>query len=200
MFTTPFIINPVDPEDSTIDTILFLLSQNHINKDLLRHNTSKQIGIGCACAGEMFENEHVYSCIIAVAESAPARYLIERIPTYQDSLYEFESCSSKCEYLNEEPILENMFSHYECECSTGLWDENNYCVHCSDQNYQCLECNSDLECTHCEAVLSDGNPIRYNPYYDSEGELSCLIPACLETDPDNYLTCTQCDPQMNFLA
>ena len=193
MFTTPFIINPEDPDDSTIDTVLFLLSQTHINKDLLRHPTSKQIGIGCACAGELFEGEHVYSCIIAVAETAPARILIERIPTYQQSLLEDETCSSKCEYLNDEPVLENMFTHYEELCDTGLWDENNYCVHCSEQTYQCSQCNTDLECTHCSAEMADGNDVTFSPYTNPNGELSCLIPACVQTDPENYLKCIECD-------
>lgn len=77
MFTTPYIINTEDPEKSAQDTLLFILSQTHINTALLRHDEVKQIGIGCACAGEYFEGEHVYSCIIAVASSAPARKLIE---------------------------------------------------------------------------------------------------------------------------
>lgn len=111
IFSTPFLINLESPQDSTMDSLLFILSQTHINKDLLRHQFEKEIGIGCACSGETFEGEHMYQCIIAVAESAPARDLIERIPVYQDALTD-DQCSDKCEYLKEEPDYSNMFIQY----------------------------------------------------------------------------------------
>lgn len=72
LVTSPYLVNPDDFEDSYTDSILFILSQTHLSKNLIRHQESRQIGIGCACAGDSFEGEHVYSCIIAVAESAPA--------------------------------------------------------------------------------------------------------------------------------
>ena len=86
-----------------------------------------------------------------------------------------------------------MFTHYEELCDTGLWDENNYCVHCSEQTYQCSQCNTDLECTHCSAEMADGNDVTFSPYTNPNGELSCLIPACVQTDPENYLKCIECD-------
>lgn len=91
-----------------------------------------------------------------------------------------ESCSDKCEYFNDEPILSNMYTKNDTECD--LWDEDGYCRHCEEITYQCSECNVDFECTHCEVTIDDEvteSVLVFSPYKNPDEMLSCLIPECV---------------------
>lgn len=111
-------------------------------------------------------------------------------------------CSEKCEYLNDEPILINMFSSYIEECD--LWDQDGYCRHCDEITYQCSQCSTDLVCTHCEATMQDDSVLVFAPYLNPDETQSCLIPECVETDSENYRKCIKCeqeeDSELHFLA
>ncbi len=70
--TSPYLVNDVDFTESYVDAMNYILSQDHVNKALLKHPDAREIGIGCACSGKEIQGEKSYSCIIAVASDAPA--------------------------------------------------------------------------------------------------------------------------------
>lgn len=192
VISSPYLVNPDDFEHSSEDAMLYILSQIHLNKNLLRHQETKQIGIGCACAGTKTRGEDDYVCIIAVADYAPVRDIKERVPVYQKALQTGERCVEKCEFLKFEPTLSKMFTTSNCEDISEFEDDSGFCKSCHELVPGCSACGRD-SCTECSATLVDGSSYTYMPYTLSTGDQSCRIIGCTEVDSTDDGKCSECE-------
>ena len=81
---SPNLVNWNDLSDSPRYALEWILSQDGIDKSILRQNTNLQVGIACACAQEAPDcpDTPVKQCIFAFAKIAKGREIRELIPEY----------------------------------------------------------------------------------------------------------------------
>ena len=187
------LINEDYMDESHFDSFLYILTQTHIETDILKYNDGKEIGIACACTGEEDCHQPVYSCLIAVADKAPARDIKERVPVYQDFLGPYESCSSKCAYFDLNPKISDMFYTDEQDCLEGQYmDKSGFCRHCHELVPGATSCNAETVFV-CQAELADGTLYEYDPYFISGGRQSCEIVGCTQVAEDDDHFCIACE-------
>ena len=77
--TSPLIVNGDTSSDPAI-FIEHILSQECLDKSVLRTKDHLEMGIGCACTAES-QCGRQHTCIIAVSRHTTVRDITERIPT-----------------------------------------------------------------------------------------------------------------------
>ena len=93
----------------------YILSQECIDKHVLKTKSQLQMGIACSCNGEyvelgvdQFSRERELICYIAVARDVVTKDIRERIPGYQE-FYPYNedpswTCAEECTQVNHEKV------------------------------------------------------------------------------------------------
>lgn len=99
-------------EHPSIDTsghrvLEYILSQECIDKSILRTTSQLEMGVACSCSGDRddspLERGFEMLCYIVVARKVEVKHIIEKIPGYMTLEIEEnkpQSCSSKCYQTN----------------------------------------------------------------------------------------------------
>ncbi len=119
LFEGDYLIDWNNTSNSAEKALLYFLSQDSFDLDLLTYTQPKEIGIGCACSPKP-GHPYNYACIIAIADQAPVRDIQENKPLYQKLLDKEngEQCYELCPYVKIVPAPLQNFETTKCDYIT----------------------------------------------------------------------------------
>lgn len=176
---SPNLINWYDSADSSRYALEWILSQENIDKSILRSNGHTQVGISCACAQESLDcpDTPVHQCLIVFAKTAKQREIRELIPGYQEIDYNTK-CSERCIYsyidwdLSDDFFISYGQTIYETtDCLLDeVIDRNGQCQQCEELNLGCSVCSDAFENTYDEFF-----PDQLNKCVECEANIQVLF-------------------------
>ena len=132
-----------DLEDKTNSgkyAVEYILSQQCLDKSILKSRFNREMGIGCSCAPEEYPGVPRWTCYIGVARSVDARNIVENEPTGFNYGTTHEDCSTKC-VTNPDNNLDfnEWFRTQNCPVDQ-VADADGYCKRCGDISRECHTC------------------------------------------------------------